>query len=219
MSRLKESETNREEAFNVALSQMLKDRGVLAGAERRSRQGVPDVRIELSTGDHVKLECKYSRSRNDLETQLNERLDAFPDDLGILGVVYPERFRGASDVFACLEDADDIEWWLHGVRGDLVGNRRMRSGSVVELADHLRVLPLEIEGFDRVQIAAALVGYAVEESAKVISGHARIARLISDVIAKSDSERDRAAALRIGSLVLFNALGISRSTFRCGRGC
>ena len=206
MPRQKQTETNREEAFNVALARMLKDRGVSARAERRSRHGVPDVRVELSTGDQVKLECKYARSRNDLETQMNERLDAFPDDLGILGVVYPERFRGASDVFSCLEDADDIEWWLHGVRGDLVGNRRVRSGSVVDLADHLRVLPLEIEGFDRVQVAAAVVGYAIEESATVIAGHARIARLVSEVIAKSDSERDRAAALRIGALVLFNAL-------------
>ena len=202
----KQTETNREEAFNVALARMLKDRGITARAERRSRQGVPDVRIELNTGDRVKLECKYSRSQNDLETQLNERLKAFSDDLGILGVIYPDRFREASDVFSCLENADDIEWWLHGVRGKTEEDHRMRRGSVVDIVDHLRVLPLEIEGVDRVQAAAGAVGYALEESAQKIAGHARIARRISDIIAKSDKEKDRAAALRIGCLVLFNAL-------------
>ena len=206
MTRRKQTETNREEAVNVHLAQMLRERGVVARAERRSREGVPDVRVELSTGDHVILECKYARSLSDLESQLDERLASFPRHLGVLGIVYPDRFRQVSDVLSCLEDADDIQWWLHGVRGDLAGNRRVRSGSIVDLADHLRVLPLDIEGFDRVQVAASVVGYAVEESAKVISGHARIARLISEVIAKSDSERDKAAALRIGSLVLFNAL-------------
>ena len=202
----RERETNREEAFNVELARMLKDRGVTARAERRSRHGVPDLRVELRTGDDVILECKYVGSLSDLESQLDARLISFSKHLGVLGVVYPDRFRKAPDVSSCLEEADDIQWWLHGVRGDLAGNRRVRSGSIVDLANHLRVLPLDIEGFDRVQVAAAVVGYAVEESAKVISGHARIARLVSEVIAKSDSERDKAAALRIGSLVLFNAL-------------
>ncbi len=206
MPRGKESETNREEAFNVELAGMLRDRGITARAERRSRQGVPDVRVELRTGDDVILECKYAGALSDLENQLDERLISFPNHLGILGIVYPERFRQASDVGSCLEDADDIQWWLHGVRGDLTGNRRVRTGSVIDLADHLRVLQLDIEGFDRVQVAAMVVGYAVEESAKVISGHARIAQRISAIIANSDSERDRDAALRIGSLVLFNAL-------------
>ena len=36
--------------------------------------------------------------------------------------------------------------------------------------------------------------------------HARLARRIADIIAKADQEKDRAAALRIGCLVLFNAL-------------
>ena len=206
MPRRQQTETNREEVFNVELARMLKDHGISAGAERRSRHGVPDVRVELSTGDQVILECKYAGALSDLESQLDERLTSFPRHLGVLGIVYPDRFRQASHVSSCLEEADDLQWWLHGVRGDLMGNRRVRSGSIVDLADHLRVLPVDIEGFDRVQVAASVVGYAVEESAKVIAGHARIARLISEVIAKSDSERDKAAALRIGSLVLFNAL-------------
>ena len=206
MPRRNARETNREEVFNVALARMLKDRGISARAERRSRQGVPDLRIELSTGDEVILECKYAGSLSQLEMQLDERLDSFPEVLGILGVVYPDRFRVASDVFSCLENADDIEWWLHGVRGEAEDEHRVRSGSVVDLADNLRLLPLEIEGVDRVQAAAAVVGYALEESAKKIAGHARIARRVSEIIAQSDQERNRAAALRIGSLVLFNAL-------------
>ena len=206
MPRRNARETNREEVFNVALARMLKDRGISARAERRSRHGVPDLRIELSTGDEVILECKYAGSLSQLETQLDERLDSFPEVLGILGVVYPDRFRVASDVFSCLENADDIEWWLHGVRGEAEDEHRVRSGSVVDLADNLRLLPLEIEGVDRVQAAAAVVGYALEESAKKIAGHARIARRVSEIIAQSDQERNRGAALRIGSLVLFNAL-------------
>ena len=206
MPRRNARETNREEVFNVALARMLKDRGISARAERRSRQGVPDVRIELSTGDDVILECKYAGSLSQLETQLDDRLDSFPEVLGILGVVYPDRFRVASDVFSCLENADDIEWWLHGVRGEAEDEHRVRSGSVVDLADNLRVLPLEIEGVDRVQAAAAVVGYALEESVKHISWHARISRRVSEVIDQSDQERNRGAALRIASLVLFNAL-------------
>ena len=206
MPRRQQTETNREEVFNVELARMLKDHGISAGPERRSRHGVPDVRVELSTGDQVILECKYAGSLSDLESQLDERLTSFPRHLGVFGIVYPDRFRQVSDVSSCLEEANDLQWWLHGVRGDLTANRRVRGGSVVDLADHLRALPVDIEGIDRVQVAAAVVGYAVEESAKVIAGHARIARLISEVIAKSDSERDRDAALRIGSLVLFNAL-------------
>ena len=199
-------ETNREEVFNVALARMLKDRGISARAERRSRHGVPDLRIELNTGDDVIFECKYAGSSSQLETQLDDRLDSFPEVLGILGVVYPDRFRVASDVFSCLENADDIEWWLHGVRGEAGDEHRVRSGSVVDLADNLRLLPLEIEGVDRVQAAAAVVGYALEESVKKISWHARISRRVSEVIAQSDQERNRGAALRIASLVLFNAL-------------
>lgn len=199
-------ETNREETFNVELARMLRDRGITARAERRSRQGVPDVRVALRTGDDVILECKYAGSLSDLESQLDARLISFPKHLGVLGVVYPDRFRQASDVSTCLEEADDIQWWLHGVRGAKEDERRVRTGSIVDLADHLRVLPIDIEGFDRVQAAAAVVGYAVEESAKVIAGYARIRRLFSEVIAKSDSERDKDAAVRIGCLVLFNAL-------------
>ena len=199
-------ETNREEAANVHLAQLLKQRGISARAERRSRQGVPDVRIDLPTGDRLLLECKYAGATSQLESQLDDRVANFQDTLGILGVVYPDWLRSAPDVAAGLNAAPDIEWWLHGSLGNTEDNRRIHTGSVPDLADHLRVLPLEIEGVDRVQVAAGVVGYALEESAKLISRHARIGYLVSDIIAKSDSERDRAAALRIGCLVLFNAL-------------
>ena len=54
--------------------------------------------------------------------------------------------------------------------------------------------------------AAAIVGYGVERAAAAIAKHARIALLVADLIARTDHEKDRAAALRIGCLVLFNAL-------------
>ena len=59
---------------------------------------------------------------------------------------------------------------------------------------------------DRVVAAASTVGYALEEEENAIDSHARISRRIADIIASTDQEKDRAAALRIGCLVLFNAL-------------
>ena len=82
----------------------------------------------------------------------------------------------------------------------------MRSGSAADLADQLRTLPLELEGVDRVTAAAIAVGYALEQAAKRITRHARISRRVADIIASTDQEKNRAAALRIGCLVLFNAL-------------
>ena len=70
----------------------------------------------------------------------------------------------------------------------------------------MRILPLELEGVDRVQAAAEAVGYALEQAAKPLAQHQRLARRIADIIANTDQEKNRAAALRIGCLVLFNAL-------------
>ena len=192
--------------MNVVLAQLLTRRGVPARAERRSRQGAPDVRIDLASGDEIILECKYAGSSGQMESQLNGRLGSFGETFGILGVVYPDRLQHEVDVESCLEAAGDIQWWLHGSRGKVDANRHVRNGTVANLADHLRILPLEIEGVDRVQVAAGIVGIALEESAKQISTHARISRRVSEIIAASDQERNRGAALRIASLVLFNAL-------------
>ena len=59
---------------------------------------------------------------------------------------------------------------------------------------------------DRVAAAAVAIGYALEQAAKALRQHARIARLVADAIAETDDEKNRAAAQRIGCLVLFNAL-------------
>ena len=141
-----------------------------------------------------------------MESQLDERLTAFPEALGLIGVLYPDRLRHAENTQAELESASDLRWWLHGSLGTSTTERRIRSGSAAELADQLRTLPLELEGVDRVTAAAIAVGYSVEQAAKHITGHARISRRVADIIASTDQERDRAAALRIGCLVLFNAL-------------
>ena len=200
------SETIREEGVNVHLAQLLRNRGISARAERRSREGVPDVRADLRSGDLVILECKWEDTVSLLENQLDERLAAFPEALGMVGVLYPVRLRQEEDTQAGLEAASDLRWWVHGSRGNPFEGPRVRTGSVAELADNLRTLPLELEGVDRVAAAAGAVGYALEQASGQVTKHARISRRIADIIASTDQEKDRAAALRIGCLVLFNAL-------------
>ncbi len=82
-------EVIREEAVNTLLARMLRGYGASARAERRSRMGAPDVRVELKTGDSVLLECKWDGSRRLLEDQLDERLDAFPEPIGLIGGPLP----------------------------------------------------------------------------------------------------------------------------------
>ena len=199
-------ETVREEGINVLLEQLLRGQGLTAKAERRSRRGAPDVVVELRSGDSVVLECKWEHSVSLLESQLDERLKTFPEALGLIGVLYPDSLRHQEDTLAGLEAVTDLQWWLHGSRGEAIAERRIRTGSVESLADQLRNLPLELEGVDRVVAAAGTVGYALEQAAKQLNRHARLSRRIADIIARSDQEKDRAAALRIGCLVLFNAL-------------
>ena len=205
-ARQNDPETIREEGVNVLLAQSLRDHGVSARAERRSRRGTPDIRVELRSGDQVILECKWDGSANLLESQLEERLKDFPEALGMVGVLYPHGLRHEENTHAGLEAATDLRWWLHGSRGVAASEPRIRSGSVAELADQLRTLPLELEGVDRVAAAASAVGYALEQAADQIAKHARVSRRVADIIASTDQEKDRAAALRIGCLVLFNAL-------------
>ena len=200
------TENVREEGVNVHLAQLLRDRGVSARAERRSREGAPDVRANLRSGDMVILECKWEESSGLLEGQIDGRLSDFPDALGLLGVLYPSRLRQEEDTRAALDSADDLRWWVHGTRGKPLDDRHVRTGSVADVADNLRTLPLELEGVDRVAAAAGAVGYALEQAAGQIGKHARVRRRIADIIADTDKEKDRAAALRIGCLVLFNAL-------------
>lgn len=200
------SETIREEVLNVHLAQLLRNRGIKTKEERRSKKGAPDVRVQLKGGDPLILECKWAGSAGLLEAQLDQRLKGFPDVLGMIGVLYPDRLKWEEDPQASLQAATDLQWFLHGSRGNRRHGTVIRTGSVAELADNLRALPLELEGVDRVTAAAGAVEYALEEAAKLITKHARISRRIANIIAKTDQEKDRAAALRIGCLVLFNAL-------------
>ena len=197
-------ETIREEAANVLLAQLLRDHGLSARAERRSRAGAPDIRVDLRTGLAI-VECKWDGGRSLLEDQLDGRLTAFPHALGTFGVLYPGQLRHAEDTRAGLETAD-LQWWLHGTRGAAREQPSVRHGSVRELADELRTFPLDLEDVDQVAAAAGVVGHALEQAAGPVAAHARLARRIADIIAKADQEKDRAAALRIGCLVLFNAL-------------
>ena len=196
----------REEAVNTLLAEQLRRYGLSARAERRSREGTPDVRIELRSGDLLLLECKWEGSAGLLDEQILQRLGQFPEALGILGVVYPDRLQLADDIHTDLSAAGDLRWRLHGSRGAVTSGHPDRFGSVENLAAQLRYLPLELEGTDRVDAAAAIVGYAVERAVEPVRQHQRLARRISDIIAEADKESDRLAALRIGCLVLFNAL-------------
>ena len=206
-TRQADAETIREEGVNVLLAQSLRAHGLKARGERRTRKGAPDVRVDLRARDRLVLECKWEGSEGLLEAQLDGRLKDFPDALGLVGVLYPDRLKTAENTAASLEAADDLRWWLHGSRGaPLAVPRVVRTGSVSEFADHLRTVPLELEGVDRVIAAAIAIGYAIDEAAGRASGHARVSRRIAEIIAVTDQEKNRAAALRIGCLVLFNAL-------------
>ena len=199
-------ESVREEAVNTLLAQALRARGISARAERIGPRGVPDLLVQLRSGDTVILECKWGDHARDLEAQLDQRLNDFPEVLALIGVLYNDGIRYLNDISAALE-VTGIQWWLHGSRGAAIpGQRPIRSGDVADLADYLRILPLELEGTDRVAAAADTIGFSLEQAAGQIAKHARISRLIADIIAKSDQEKDRAAALRIGCLVIFNAL-------------
>ena len=78
-------ETNREEAVNVHLAEALKSLGIAARAERRSRQGIPDVRVDLVGGYEIILECKYEGATSLFESQLATRMASFPDAVGLMG--------------------------------------------------------------------------------------------------------------------------------------
>ena len=66
--------TIREEAINTFLSELLVDHGISAKPERRTREGTPDVRVTLRSGDLVLLECKWEGSLSLLSAQLDQRL-------------------------------------------------------------------------------------------------------------------------------------------------
>ena len=204
-SRTTKQESIREEGVNVPLNQLLRAHGMSARAERRRRNAVPDIQVTLKTGDLALLECKWDESRAALEAQLDERLRQYPNALAVVGVLYPENLKYAEDTQGALETAD-LRWWIHGSRGERFAELRLRSGTPRDIADQLRVLPLELEGVDRVSAAAGVVGYGVEQAAEQIAKNARISRRVADVIAETDQEKSRAAALRISCLVLFNAL-------------
>ena len=199
-------ETTREEVLNVLLAEIFRDNGMSARAERRRRGSIPDVQVELKSKDLVILECKWESSASLLESQLNERLEQNPQALAIVGVLYPDTLRLLDDIKGGLEADGMLQWWVHGSKGQLAEQSTTYTGSAVELGYHLRNLPLELEGIDRVVAAAGIIEYGLEESLKEILRHARIRRRIADVIASTDKESDRNKAVLIGCLVLFNAL-------------
>ena len=205
-TRRRQRTTTREEAVNTLLAQELRGHGLDTKAERRSREGVPDVRIELRGGELVLLECKWESTAALLDEQLEGRLEQFPDAVAVVGVIYPDNLRETDDTQAALTAETGLRWRMHGSRGSGTPGSPERSGSVEDLAHQLRTLPLELEGADRVAAAAGIIRYAVEEAVAPLRRHQRISERIAGIIAEADKESDRLAALQIGCLVLFNAL-------------
>ena len=160
----------------------------------------------MKGGDSLLVECKWEGSTSLLEDQLEGRLQNFPDAIGVIGVLYPARLKQSDDTQEALETATDLQWWLHGSRSVVVPERRVRSGTVADFADHLRTLPLELEGVDRVTAAANAVGAALDAAKEPLKKHARISRRVADLVAETDQEKDVDAALSIGCLVVFNGL-------------
>ena len=70
-------ETIREEGVNVHLAQLLRNRGISARAERRSREGVPDIRVDLKSVDLIILECKWDGSASLLQKPDRRTPDRF----------------------------------------------------------------------------------------------------------------------------------------------
>ena len=209
----------REEVVNTLLAEQLRKHGLSAKAERRSAEGAPDVQVELRSGDLLVLECKWESSTAQLGEQVSKRLGQFPQALGVLGVVYPDRLQAVEDIQESLGAADDLKWRLYGSRGATTPDQSDHSGSVEALSARLRYLPLDLEGADRIDAAAAIVSYAVDRAVEPIRQHQRLARRIADIIAKADQEKERLAALRIGCLVLFNALCLPKSLSRAELQC
>ena len=200
------TETAREEAVNTLLSELLRARGINARAERRSGGDAPDIRIHLPSGDRVIVECKWETGRTALDAQLDQRVNDFPDALARVGILYPDDLKHIDDIAGALERIVKLRWFLHSSKDDVLERRAENDGGINQLADDLRTLPQQIEGADQVTRGTEDVRLALNDSAAAINKHANIGRRIADVIAKADKEGDRAAALRIGCLVLFNAL-------------
>ncbi len=199
-------ETAREEAVNVALGAALWKRGIHARAERRTGGDAPDIRFDLPSGDQVIVECKWETGLSALDAQLDQRVHDFPESLARVGILYPDELKHIDDIPGELERTIKLRWFLHSTKQNVYESPTVHDGGLDQLADDLRTLPQQIEGADQVSRATEDVRLALNDAAAAINKHANIGRRIADVIAKADQEDDRAAALRIGCLVLFNAL-------------
>ena len=96
-ARQNDPETIREEGVNVLLAQSLRDHGVSARAERRSRRGTPDIRVELGSGDLVTTEGGWvAMKKADLE------------ELPVLDTrrLSQTQVQGLSDLFDGLAEAE-----------------------------------------------------------------------------------------------------------------
>ena len=63
-----------------------------------------------------------------LGEQVSKRLGQFPQALGVLGVVYPDRLQAVEDIQESLVAADDLKWRLYGSRGATTPDQSDHSG-------------------------------------------------------------------------------------------
>ena len=203
-ARQNDPETIREEGVNVLLAQSLRDHGVSARAERRSRRGTPDIRVELRSGDLVILECKWNGSANLLDSQLEERLKDFPEALGMVGVLYPSVFdmrrirKRSSRPPQTSNGGCTVSW-----RGVATATHKERGGS--RACRPVAHSSIGIGGRGPGGAAAGAVGYALEQAgskSRSMPGYPAALPTSSP----APTRRGSRAALRIGCLVLFNAL-------------
>ena len=192
----------REEVVNTLFAELDCERQVWAKAERQSRESVPDLRVELPGGDAVIAECKCADATGSLKHQLSDRGRSSPEDIGVFGVLYPDRLRRAEDTRAELASAMDVRWWLHGTSGNIVLGPTVHCGSVAEFANHVCAIPLEVNGEDRLAAATDDMKNALPQSVTVFHSRSRIAQRISNLIARKDQGGNYVGALHIGCLVV-----------------
>ena len=204
--------TRREEVYNVALAEMLTERGArYAEAEQRHRNNVPDVLFEW-VGLHTVLEAKYSASGAAAEVT-QQTLDRLASGFGPLGValLYPAQLRTATGnvqqalaratlrVRLLVSGQEEPGRWHHvtGIDG------------LTAILDQARAV---LVGDDQLRQSVAALSAAVDALARVFARQPGHADEIVDLVTAADvaatgaaTAETREAAFRIAALAVITA--------------
>ena len=100
---------------------------------------IADMVVESRRGDQFLIECKgVVRNIERLNKQTDYLLQAFPEALGIVAVVFPDRLRSVDDMEESLRVADDLMWQFCDPHSFTTSRYGWHSGSVEELATQFR---------------------------------------------------------------------------------